>query len=98
MFRRKNEEIACVGLVIVARPAKGLVSTDWLPPELAPMLVWDHDAEIATALGVHLVPLASFITANGTEVTRVLGEESAPAVATHLLELRRWTGGHGGTH
>ena len=97
MVRAKSPAIACVGLVIVARPVEAIASTDWLPPELSPMLLWDHDAEIASALGVHLVPLASFITAKGTEISRLLGEQSESAVANHLLELRLSSSGNGGT-
>jgi hypothetical protein len=98
MVRRKAPPISCVGLVIVARPGDANVSADWVPPELSPMLLWDRNAEIASALGVRAVPLASYITPDGTEIAMALGEQSEAAIANHLLELHRSSRRLGGTH
>lgn len=98
MVRTNHPAIHCVGLVIVARPGTNPISTEWVPSELSRMLLWDHDADIAGALGARFVPLASFISSQGVELSRVVGEESETAFADHLVVLRRRSGVHGGTH
>jgi hypothetical protein len=98
MVRGRAPEFDCVGLVVVARPGEMTASTTWVPPELSAMLLSDHDTAIARALGVRLVPLASFITSKGTVVSRALGEESASALKKHLIELHRTSSGTRGAH
>lgn len=91
-------EIACTGLAVVAVPNRGSSSTEWLPPELASMLLWDHDGTVARALNVRLVPLAAYVTRQGVAVSRVVGEASDSLTRRHLLELHRISNGDGGPH
>jgi hypothetical protein len=96
LVRDDAPESHCIGLAIVAAPGKSSTSSDWLPRELASLLLWDHDGAIARALDVRLVPLAAYVTGKGIEVSRVVGEASESVTTQHLIDLRRISGGDGG--
>jgi hypothetical protein len=95
LVRERAPSISCVGLVVASAPARTPSSTRWLPTELAPMLLWDHDGSIARALSVRVVPLVSFINSHGAEVSRSVGEVSRSSTIERLNELRRISGGAG---
>ena len=92
LVRDRAPEISCVALVVVAAPVRARQTESWLPSELAPMLLWDHDGAIARALNVRMVPLVSFISSHGAEVSRSVGEVSQSSTIGHLIELRRLSG------
>jgi hypothetical protein len=98
LVRTRATELGCVGLVVAATPGSAAVSTDWVPPELTPMLLWDHDRAVAHALDVRMVPLAAFVTSKGVVVSRAVGEVSESITAKHLADLRRTFSREGGPH
>jgi hypothetical protein len=98
LVRNDVPEMKCTGIAVVAAPAGGDSRTDWVPPELSAMLLWDHDAEIAHALDVRFVPLAAYVTSQGLAVSRVVGETSESSTAQHLLALRRLSNAERGVH
>ncbi len=98
LIRNDAPEMKCTGIAVVAAPVRGVSSSDWLPPELSPMLLWDHDAALAHALDVRFVPFAAYVTSQGLAVARVVGETSESSTAQHLLALRRLSNEERGIH
>jgi hypothetical protein len=83
-----QRESSCIGFAIVAAPVRGTAGTEWLPRELTPVLLWDHDGTIARSLDVRMVPLAAYVTRNGIALSRVAGETADSAKLQQLARLR----------
>jgi hypothetical protein len=89
LVRRGAPELACIGIAVVAPLASTTAASDWLPPELAPMLLWDRDGSIARTLDARLVPLVAFATPTGVVTARSVGESPEAATIRRLVALRR---------
>jgi hypothetical protein len=98
LVRTGAPQLSCIGLAIVAAPARSAALADWLPRELAPALLWDHDGTVARTLDVRLVPLAAFVTSTGVVTARTVGEASEASTSGRLAELRRISGARRGVH
>jgi hypothetical protein len=98
LVRRGAPQLTCVGIAVVAPFAETASANDWLPSELAPMLLWDRGGSIARMLDARLVPLVAFTTGAGVVTARSVGESSEAATLQRLVELRRASetehGGH----
>jgi hypothetical protein len=92
LVRSGAAELGCAGVVVAAAPGHSATTTDWLPPELVPMLLWDHDRTVAHALDVRMVPLAAYVSNKGVVMSRVVGETSESITAKRLAELRTFNG------
>jgi hypothetical protein len=82
-------QVACIGVAVVAAPSRTPGTTDWVPPELLPMLLWDHDGTVAGALQVRLVPVTAYVTRSGVVVERVIGEASEQSTLPRLDRLHQ---------
>ncbi len=98
LVRRGAPQLTCIGIAVVAPFAKTASANDWLPPELAPMLLWDRDGSIARTLDARLVPLVAFTTDAGVVTARSVGESSEAATLRRLVELRRASDTERGGH
>jgi hypothetical protein len=98
LVQRHAPELACTGIAVVATPNKAVSLHEWLPVQLASMLLWDHDATVGRALEVRLVPLAAYVTSKGTVSAKVIGETSEASTGQHLADLRRFSDGERGVH
>jgi hypothetical protein len=98
LVRTHAAALDCVGLAVAATPASAATTAAWMPPELAPMLLWDHDRTIAHALDVRMIPLAAYVTRKGVVVSRAVGEISESLTAKHLADLRTASSPVGGPH
>lgn len=96
LVRTGAPQLSCIGLAVVATPSQSGAVADWLPRELAPMLLWDHDRTVARTLAARLVPLAAFVTSKGTVISRAVGEASTAATTGRLAALRRASNGDKG--
>lgn len=88
LVRSGAPELACVGVAVVAPFAQNSAANDWLPPELAHALQWDHGGSIARALDARLVPVAAFVTSAGVVRARAVGESSEAATVERFRSLR----------
>ena len=98
LVRSGAPQLSCVGIAVVAPFAGTAPSNDWLPSELAPLLVWDRDGSIARTLDARLVPLVAFTTTAGVVTARSVGESSEAATLERLAELRRASDTEQGGH
>jgi hypothetical protein len=89
LVRNGAPQLACIGLAIVAPFASTAHTNNWLPPELAPMLLWDRDGSIGRTLDARLVPLLAMVTSTGVVIARSVGESTEAATLQRLVELRR---------
>jgi hypothetical protein len=89
LLRSGAPRVACIGIAVVAAPSRTQGATDWVPPELVPMLVWDHDGTVAAALQVRLVPVTAYVTKNAVVVARVVGEASEQSTLVRLDRLHQ---------
>jgi hypothetical protein len=89
LLRSGVPQVKCIGFAVVATPPASQATTEWMPPELVPMLLWDHDRTIANALRVSLVPVTAYTTAKGVVVARAVGEASQQSTLLRLDDLRR---------
>ena len=96
LVRTNSSALGCIGIVVSSAPNGADRSTKWLPTELVPMLLWDHDRSIARALDVRLVPVATYVTTKGVAISRVVGEASESSTGGHLADLRRISNREGG--
>jgi len=98
LVRSGAAQLSCIGIAVVAPFARTAQANDWLPPELAPMLLWDRDGSIARTLDARLVPLVAFATGTGVVTARSVGESSEAATLQRLVELRRASDTEQGGH
>ncbi len=98
LVRTGAPQLSCVGIAVVAPFAQTAQANDWLPPELAPMLLWDRDGSIARTLDARLVPLVAFTTGAGVVTARSVGESTETATLQRLVELRRASDTEHGDH
>jgi hypothetical protein len=98
LVRSGAAQLSCIGIAVVAPFARTAQANDWLPPELAPMLLWDRDGSIARTLDARLVPLVAFATGTGAVTARSVGESSEAATLQRLVELRRASDTEQGGH
>lgn len=96
LVRNGARQLSCIGLAVVAAPGRSTPTADWLPHELAPTLLWDHDGTVARTLDVRLVPLAAYVTSNGVVTARAVGEASETSTSERLADLRRISGARRG--
>jgi hypothetical protein len=92
LVRSGANALGCIGLVVSAAPGNSSAQDDWVPRELAPMLLWDHDRTVAHALDVRMIPLAAYVTNKGVVMSRAVGEASESITAKRLAELRTFNG------
>jgi hypothetical protein len=98
LVRSGAPQLSCIGIAVVAPFAKTASTNEWLPLELAPMLLWDRDGSIARTLDARLVPLVAFTTATGVVTARSVGESSEAATLQRLAELWRTSDTEHGGH
>lgn len=91
LVRAHALQLRCVGLAIVSAPGSTRSAAEWLPRELIPALLWDHDGTVGRALEARLVPLAAYVSNSGIVIARVPGEASEMQTSQHLAALRRTT-------
>jgi hypothetical protein len=89
LVRTQSPRLSCIGIAVIASPNGATPSASWLPAELSPSLLWDHDHDIARELGVRLVPLAAFVTPKGVVTSESVGEASEESTDRRLEELRQ---------
>jgi hypothetical protein len=85
----EDPRLECLRLAVVAASGDDASPPPWLPASLASTLLRDHGGTVARALGVRLVPLAAYVTAEGVVISRVAGEASDAQTGRSLVELRR---------
>lgn len=89
LVRSGAPQVACIGVAVVAAPSRTPGTTDWVPRELLPMLLWDHDGTVAGALQVRLVPVTAYVTRNAVVVARVIGEATEQSTLLRLDRLHQ---------
>ena len=89
LVRAKSAALRCTALAVVTAPDQAAAPAHWLPAELVPALLLDHDGVVARALNVRLVPLAAYVTGVGVVIAKVVGETSVEATTRRLADLDR---------
>jgi hypothetical protein len=89
LLRSGAPQAACIGFAVVAASSRTQTRTDWIPRELVPQLLWDHDGTVAKALQVRLVPVTAYVTRNAEVIARVIGEASEQSTLVRLDRLNQ---------